>query len=122
MATTPSHGTAGLPMPQQSLAATNGHAATHGDAPPLAAATAAVLVKSEKVPDDAPIVMGHDFNADVAAGRVDYDALLQSYATVGFQATHFGQAVDRVNDMVRCHGRLERKEGAAVHSGETCMA
>lgn len=110
MATNPSHGAASSPVPQSPPVAPG--AAANGDAPPsLAAASAAVLVKSEKAPADAPIVVGHDFNTDMAAGRLDYDALLQSYAKVGFQATHFGEAVDRINDMVRSRGRLRRKGG-----------
>jgi len=53
----------------------------------------AVYVKSEKF--DGPVVRGYNF-----ANGVDYDALLQSYSTVGFQATSFGRAVDMVNDML----------------------
>lgn len=117
MATPPSQGAASPAVPQPPPSAPG--AAVNGDAaPPLAAASAAVLVKSEKAPADAPIVVGHDFNADMAAGRLDYDALLQSYATVGFQATHFGQAVDRINDMVCCRGYPGRGGGDAIRSCE----
>ncbi|KAJ2451160.1 Deoxyhypusine synthase [Coemansia sp. RSA 2336] len=57
-------------------------------------ATAAVLVKSEGVPDDAQPVRGYDFD-----NGVDYDALLGSYASTGFQATSFGRAVEIINKM-----------------------
>jgi len=62
------------------------------------ATTAAVLSKSESLPDDTPIVQGYGFEDDVT----DYDALFASYAKTGFQATNFGKAIDIVNDMVSC--------------------
>ncbi|GAB0496473.1 hypothetical protein MMPV_007785 [Pyropia vietnamensis] len=114
MATPSSHGAAPLSVLESSPAATN------RDADPLAAATAAVLVKSEKPPDGTPVVMGHDFNADMAAGRVNYDALLQSYATVGFQATHFGQAVDRVKDMLKWRPSAEAIASGSVTASARC--
>lgn len=64
------------------------------DAPEVA--TAAVLVKSEPLPDDAVLVRGYEFTD----GPVDYDALLGSYIRSGYQATHFGQAINVVNDML----------------------
>lgn len=33
-------------------------------------------------------------------GTIDYDALLRSYATMGFQATNFGLAVEEINKML----------------------
>lgn len=42
-----------------------------------------------------PVVRGYDFNQGV-----DYERLLQSYATTGFQATLFSRAVDQINQMV----------------------
>ena len=44
----------------------------------------AVYVKSETF--DGPVVKGYNFSKGL-----DYDALLQSYSTVGFQATSFGR-------------------------------
>jgi deoxyhypusine synthase len=38
---------------------------------------------------DTPDVQGYDFR-----GEFDFDALLESYRTTGFQATHLGQAVE----------------------------
>lgn len=60
-------------------------------------ATAAVLGRSESLPEGTPIVRGYEFEGD----EVDYDALFASYATTGFQATNFGQAIEIVNHMVR---------------------
>ncbi|KAJ2849328.1 Deoxyhypusine synthase [Coemansia brasiliensis] len=57
-------------------------------------ATAAVLVRSDSVPDDAQPVRGYDFD-----NGVDYSALLSSYANTGFQATSFGRAVEIINKM-----------------------
>lgn len=59
-------------------------------------AAAVVLAASEPLPPDALIVRGYDFEGD----SVDYAALLASYATTGFQASHFGQAVEIINDMI----------------------
>lgn len=59
--------------------------------------TAAVLSGSEPLPEGMPIVRGYDFSEP----SVDYEKLLQSYATSGFQASHFGQAVEIINSMVR---------------------
>lgn len=55
----------------------------------------AVLVASEKLPTDTPIVKGYDWNSGI-----NYDLLLESYLTSGFQATNFGKAVVEINKMV----------------------
>lgn len=47
-----------------------------------------------------PAVAGYDFNQGL-----DYERLLQSYLTTGFQATNLGLAVQRVNEM------LQRRSG-----------
>ncbi|KAJ2500175.1 Deoxyhypusine synthase [Coemansia sp. RSA 1972] len=57
-------------------------------------AAAAVLVRSEGVPDDAQLIRGYDFE-----NGVDYNALLGTYINTGFQATSFGRAVDIINKM-----------------------
>ncbi|KAJ2499893.1 Deoxyhypusine synthase [Coemansia sp. RSA 1972] len=57
-------------------------------------AAAAVLVKSEEIPDDVQPVHGYDFK-----NGVDYNALLNTYVNTGFQASNFGRAVDIVNNM-----------------------
>ena len=58
-------------------------------APLPAEAAEAVLVKSSEIPEDAVEVRGYDFDAPTT----DYDALLQSLLSTGYQATSFGQAV-----------------------------
>lgn len=55
----------------------------------------AVLVASAQLPADTPIVSGYEWNEGI-----DYDRLLRSYVTSGFQATNFGKAVDEINKMV----------------------
>ena len=55
---------------------------------------AAVYVESEDF--DGPKVKGYDFSQ----GSVNYDALFESYNTMGFQATNFGAAVSMINDML----------------------
>uniref|UniRef100_A0A5K3FGV7 deoxyhypusine synthase n=1 Tax=Mesocestoides corti TaxID=53468 RepID=A0A5K3FGV7_MESCO len=57
----------------------------------------AVLRPSQALPDGVNVeVRGYDFNRGV-----DYEALLASYASTGFQATHFGQAVDVINAIIK---------------------
>lgn len=56
----------------------------------------AVLVVSSQLPADTPVVAGYDWDEGV-----DYDRLLQTYLTSGFQATNFGKAVNEINNMVR---------------------
>ena len=55
----------------------------------------AILAPSDPVPEDSEEVRGYDFSVGV-----DYDALLDSYRTTGFQATNFGKAVKEINQMV----------------------
>lgn len=59
----------------------------------------AVLVKSSTIPDDTPKVQGYDWSKGV-----DYNAILDSYLTSGFQATNFGKAVLEINKMVSENG------------------
>lgn len=61
-----------------------------------------VLVESEKLPEDTPIAGGYDWNA---GSSIDYDRLLSSYKTTGFQATNFGKAVDEINKMIECRAK-----------------
>lgn len=55
----------------------------------------AVLVKSESLPEDTPVIKGYDFN-----NGIDHKQLLESYFNSGFQATAYGQAVKEVRRMV----------------------
>ncbi|KAJ2463366.1 hypothetical protein GGI02_005254, partial [Coemansia sp. RSA 2322] len=59
-----------------------------------AIASAAVLTVSAQVPEGTKSIRGYDFD-----NGVDYNALLKSYATTGFQAASFSHAVDIVNNM-----------------------
>ena len=54
----------------------------------------AVLGESEEMPEGSVAVRGYDFNEGV-----DYHKLLLSFATTGFTATTFGQAVEEVKRM-----------------------
>ena len=56
--------------------------------------TDAVLVTSEKLPEDTPKVKGYDFNQGV-----DFSALLKSYKYMGYQATNLALAIDEINRM-----------------------
>lgn len=55
----------------------------------------AVFIESKEIPNDTPIVKGYDWSKGL-----NYHELLKSYATTGFQATNFHQAVDEINKMV----------------------
>lgn len=63
-------------------------------APIPASVREAVLLKSVSL-EGCSKVSGFDFNKGV-----DYNALLESFAVTGFQATSFGRAVEEVNRMV----------------------
>ena len=56
----------------------------------------AVLVPSGDLPVDPIEVKGYDFN-----DGIDYGRILKTFATTGFQATHFAKAVNEINRMVR---------------------
>ncbi|EDO34643.1 predicted protein [Nematostella vectensis] len=68
--------------------------ASNSSEPPQIAVDS-VLLKSEPMPDGSETVKGYDFNQGT-----DYHALLQSYKNTGFQAMHFGKAVDEINKMI----------------------
>jgi len=58
-------------------------------------AAAAILQRSEPLPDSAISVDGPDFERDLSLQQ-----LLQSYERIGFQANSLGQAINIVNRMV----------------------
>ena len=62
----------------------------------MAGAASHVLGRSEGMPEGTPEVRGYDFE-----GGLDLQALLDAFATTGFQATCFGQAVAEVRRMLR---------------------
>lgn len=65
----------------------------------------AVLAKSAQLPEGTPVVKGYDFclflsfryNFD---NGIDLTGILESYATMGFQATNMSAAIDEINRMV----------------------
>jgi deoxyhypusine synthase len=59
------------------------------------AAKAALFVSSEKVPGDATRIRGPDFNQPISL-----DDLIESYASVGFQASGLSKAIGIINRMV----------------------
>jgi hypothetical protein len=59
------------------------------------AAKAALFVSSEKVPEDATRIRGPDFNQPIGL-----DGLLESYASIGFQASGLNKAIEIINRMV----------------------
>lgn len=59
------------------------------------AALDAVLVKSDQTVLQGDVVKGYDFNQGI-----NYEKLVESYLTTGFQATHFGRAVNITNNML----------------------
>jgi len=61
----------------------------------------AVLVPSGDLPVDPIEVKGYDFN-----DGVDYGRILKTFATTGFQATHFAKAVNEINRMVCCYTNI----------------
>ncbi|KAJ8251521.1 hypothetical protein GJAV_G00222240 [Gymnothorax javanicus] len=78
-----------------------------GQAP--ADARAAVMKKSCPLPTDMPKIRGYDFSQGL-----DLKAVLQSYATIGFQASNYAQAVQEINKMIEKRLEpLEEKEGSS---------
>lgn len=66
-------------------------------ATPLEAIQGIILAPTEPFDlDKTTPVKGYDFSKGL-----DYDALFESFKTVGFQATNFALAVDELNAMVR---------------------
>ena len=59
-------------------------------------ASAAVLLRSEPVPDSYVSVRGPDFDKPLSLQQ-----FLQSYERIGFQANSLGKAIDIVNRMVK---------------------
>ena len=63
--------------------------------PSTSAAHASVLMPSESIPEDAVHIAGPDLSKPI-----DLQKLLESYATIGFQATGLSQAMYIVEEMV----------------------
>jgi deoxyhypusine synthase len=58
-----------------------------------------ILKKSAKI--DGTIIEGYDFN-----GGVNYDKIIDSFSSTGFQASTFSQAIDIVNEMIRVNSKV----------------
>lgn len=65
---------------------------------PLIVQEAVLAPSAEKL--EAPTVRGFDFGDAASGNGVDYDQLLQSYLTSGFQAQNFGKAVLEIRRML----------------------
>lgn len=82
-------------------------------------ATASVLeVKCEPMPAGSVPVKGYDFNAGI-----DYERLLQHFATTGCQATNFSLATEEINRMVCSSTRSSLLPGwlrAGAHGSCCC--
>ncbi len=59
------------------------------------AAADAVLVKSVTMPEGTKEVSGYEYN-----DGIDFEKMLQSYITTGFQATNLGRAMEIINNML----------------------
>ncbi|KAM4678472.1 deoxyhypusine synthase isoform 1-T1 [Discoglossus pictus] len=75
-------------------------------------AKGAVLMPSDSLPEGSTQIRGYDFNRGV-----NYEALLQSYLTTGFQASHYGQAVKEINNMIE--DKLSTPGGCIIFLGYT---
>lgn len=62
-----------------------------------AAVHATVFKESESLEGKRPKIEGYDFNKGV-----DYSQLIRSMVSTGFQASNLGEAIEIVNQMVRC--------------------
>ncbi|KUL85129.1 hypothetical protein ZTR_06276 [Talaromyces verruculosus] len=88
----------------------------HVDQAP-SSATAAVLVPSAPVPDDARKVRGVDFD-DYVDRDITVSELVSNMSTMGFQASAIGEAVRIINDM-RAFRDPETGEGTTIFMGYT---
>ncbi|KAK7940262.1 hypothetical protein WMY93_003588 [Mugilogobius chulae] len=70
--------------------------------------------KCDPVPEETPQIRGYDFNLGV-----DHKALLQSYYNTGFQATHFGLAVNEINNMIKKRQEPVKRENGRVEEDPT---
>ncbi|VDK52898.1 unnamed protein product [Gongylonema pulchrum] len=61
----------------------------------VASAQSCVFKKSVPLPAGSIEIKGYDFNEGI-----DYDSLLNSYLSTGFQASHMAQAVQQINGML----------------------
>lgn len=55
----------------------------------------AVLMTSEKIPENTPTVKGYEWN-----DGINYSDLLKSFTISGFQSTNLGLGIEEINRMV----------------------
>ncbi|KAL0230226.1 hypothetical protein PCE1_003788 [Barthelona sp. PCE] len=67
----------------------------------IALQSQAVLVESDPMPKYSVEIKGYSWEG-AENGFVDYEKMLDSYITTGFQAQHLGQAMVEVNRMLEC--------------------
>lgn len=58
-----------------------------------------ILKKGENI--EGTVVKGYDFNEGV-----NYEKIIQSFSSTGFQATHLSKAIDIVNEMIRVKSKI----------------
>ncbi|OLL24858.1 putative deoxyhypusine synthase [Neolecta irregularis DAH-3] len=68
--------------------------ANNSDVEDRKTAEAAVLVSSDPIPENTPVIKGPDFNVPQ-----DLQSILYSMSNIGFQATNLGKAIDIINKM-----------------------
>ncbi|KAH9255486.1 deoxyhypusine synthase [Batrachochytrium salamandrivorans] len=68
---------------------------------PPSEATNAVLVPGDELPEGEIIVKGYNFAECERGEPVDYEALMQSYISVGYQGGHLGKAMLEVERMLK---------------------
>src|SRR5690606_37189535 len=71
-------------------------AAVPGAQAPPAAATSAVLVPGNELPEGEYEVRGYEFEA---GKKVEWNELMDSYLTTGYQGSHLGKAIKEVERM-----------------------
>lgn len=70
-----------------------------------------VFVKSSIPTEFTEKVSGFDFNSvNQNNGKVDFEALLGSYKSSGYQATNFGLAVEEIQKMVNILDQKKKKK------------
>lgn len=67
--------------------------------------------------DGLQVIKGYDLN-----NGLNFDDILASYSTIGFQATNFSKAVDEINRMIKCKLSPipeEKQETSSIHTNCT---
>src|SRR3989338_4857326 len=75
-----------------------------------------VTIAPNTIEEGTPICRGYDFNQGV-----DFDKLMQSYLTTGFQATNLGMAVEEINKMLNWRMSPEEAERQVAAGKLDCV-